>query len=147
MGDGPGTVWDPAGNLGCGYLIPHFWQNGLFVFSWARNSQDFKRYEQKTDFFTHFWVLEGSLVAQLVSEVVGNGLETHLLTFGAHRHPLWTILEPFLGHFGTILAPFWAIFSPKWTKNGGSGAQKVVPNGPKWRQDSPKMTRNIVETV
>ena len=83
----------------------------------------------------------------MVSKVVGNGLETYFLTFGAHKHPLWTILGSFLGHFGPILAPFWAVFGPKWTKNGGSGAQKGVPEGLKWDQNGPKMTRNIVETL
>ena len=90
-------------------------------FTPPRNSQYIKRYEQKTEFFTHFWVLEGSLVAQLVSKVVGNGLETYLLTFGTHRHPLWTILGSFLGHFGPILAPFSAQNGPKM---GGPGPKK-----------------------
>ena len=86
---------------------------------------------KKPIFSPIFLVLEGSLVVQMVSKVVGNGLETYLLTFGAHKHPLWTMLGSFLGHFGPILGLFWAIFSPKWTKNGGSGAQKGVPEGPK----------------
>ena len=110
-------------------------------------SQYLKRYEQKTDFFTHFSDLEGSLVAQMVSKQVGNGLEAYLLTFGAHKYPLWTILGSFLVHFGPILAPFWAIFGPKWTKNGGSGAKKGVPEGPKCDQNGPKVSRNYVETL
>ena len=119
--------------------------------SWATQppyiSQYFESYEQKTVFFAYFSVLEGSQAVQLVSKQVGNGLETCLLTFGAHKHPLCINTGPFLGHFGPKLVPFLAHFGPKWTKNRGSGAQKGVPEGPKWHQNGPKMTGNDVKTL
>ena len=123
--------------LGMVIRYPIFGKIDFLLFTRARNSQYFKRYEQKTDFFTHFWVLEGSLAAQLVSKVVGNGLETYFLTFGAHRHPLWTIL----GTFWVILGLFWPLFGPFSAQNGpkmgGLGPKKWsqgVQNGAKMAQ-------------
>ena len=117
-------------------------------FTWARNSQYFKRYEQKTDFSTHFWVLEGSLVVQLVSKVVGNGLETHLLTFASLRHPLWTILGVIFGSFWAYFGPFLGHFQPKMDQKWGVRGPKRGPRGskmaPKWPKNDQKHCRNTL---
>ena len=92
-------------------------------------------------------VLEGSLVVRLAAKVVGNGLEAYFLTFGAREHPPWTILGSFGGNFGLFWAPFWPFLAHFGTNNGGYGGQKGVPEGPKWDQSGPKMSRNYVETL
>ena len=140
VGDGPGTIWEPAGRLGSGYLIPHFCKNFTFCpLHCPINLNIYEDMSKKLIFSPIFLDLDGSLVAQMVSKQVGNGLETYLLTFGTQKYQLWTILGSFLVHFGPILAPFWAIFlGPKCTKKVGLGPKKGsqrVQNGTKMAQN------------
>ena len=92
--------------------------------------------------------LEGSLVAQMVSKQVGSGLETYLLTFGAHKYPLWTILGSFLVHFGPILAPFlgrfWTKMDQKWGVQGPKSGPRGSKMGPKWPKNDQELCRNTL---
>ena len=97
---------------------------------------------KKPIFFTYFSDLEGSLVAQMVTKQVGNGLETYLPT--VYKYTLWTSFLSLLDHSGLLFGPpFWAIFGPKWTKNWGSGAQKGVAESPKRHQKWPKNEQEL----